>query len=66
MFNYIKIGILKNNNNKKYKNLSAHNNKLKILKLYKKVKMDDENLYDEFGNYIGPDLDNVIFSFQFQ
>lgn len=25
--------------------------------------MDDENLYDEFGNYIGPDLDNVFFCY---
>jgi len=26
--------------------------------------MEDENLYDEFGNYIGPEiLDNVISSF---
>ncbi len=28
--------------------------------------MEDENLYDEFGNYIGPDiLDNVIYLYSF-
>ena len=28
--------------------------------------MEDENLYDEFGNYIGPDiLDNVFYLYSF-
>ena len=25
--------------------------------IYRLLRMEDENLYDEFGNYIGPDLD---------
>ena len=38
------------NNNRKNKN--------PLIKL--NLKMEDENLYDEFGNYIGPEiLDNV-------
>jgi len=22
--------------------------------------MDEENLYDEFGNYVGPELENMV------
>ena len=37
--------------------------KIKILNFNNIVQMEDQNLYDEFGNYIGPELDSEVFSF---